>query len=1179
MGWLGLAFVLPSGYASPVFPAAGVALACVLWFGPRVLAGVWLGSALLNLSHSWWIGMLTPSTAVVAVVIAVGASLQAWVGSLLVRWGQGAAWKTLEREQDVVRFLLLGGIIGGIVSALTGVGALRALGIIVGAQLFYTAWTWYIGDVLGIVIFGPLTLCFLVREGDIWRDRRRRIVLPMVLALGLVVLVFYGAARWEREAEGSHIEADGETVQHRIADRMIAHREVLKSLKHFIEATPDFTFSEFEIFTRITLKDNPDIFALSFNDLITDEKRHAFEGMMSSLSPLGTFQITERDETGRLIRAHRRPEYVTVRYIVPLGGNEAAVGYDIYSEPVRRDAINRSRASGDMAVTGPIRLVQEKRRRIGVLEMLPVLAPGGSSTIGFAVGVIKVDEMIEIATKGYIPAGLIVRLVDPRGPAGHNVLYQSGDRPIVSPVAPWRTTLPMGDRNWELSVYATEEYLSRHRSWLSWAAGVAGLLFAALLQTLMLGMTGRTAIIQRKNEDLKASEDRYQRLFNDSPLPIWLYDEASLGFLMVNDRAVSHYGWSRRAFLGITVGDLLPPDERPLFKRGITRQTDEFTREYRHIRHDGSIIDVVVRSSPVRYEGLRARLEVVQDITQERENRAQRLLAEKVFDNSGEAIVITDGEGRILSTNPAFSRITGYRREEVTGRNMRILSSGRHGQMFYQDMWHRLLTDHQWQGEIWNRRKNGEIYPEWLTVAAVLDRDDGGTITHYVGSFSDITEQKAAREQIEFLAYHDPLTRLPNRLLGKDRVHQAIGYAHRYGRRTVVMFLDIDNFKLINDTYGHGTGDALLQEVADRLQHSVREEDTVSRLSGDEFLIVLNNIQDKSAITGICEKLMERLSEAFVFEGGQVAVSVSIGIAVYPDDGTDVDTLLKNADTALYEAKKTGRRTYRFFDMSMNTDMVTYVQKRNALHLALNRGELELYYQPLMHLRTGKLVGVEALLRWNHPELGLQYPGEFIPTAEESGLIVPISEWVLREACRQTMAWRTAGLVLDVVTVNLSAVQFHRSKVDQLVIEILKETGLPPGCLELELTESTLIQHVEHVISTLRRLKSHGIRLSIDDFGTGYSSLSYLKRLDVDRLKIDRSFVNDIVHNSEGRAIVEAMIRIARSLNLKTTAEGVEQDDVRTTLLELGCDEVQGFYFSEPLTAEDFESFWRTLNQ
>jgi len=461
----------------------------------------------------------------------------------------------------------------------------------------------------------------------------------------------------------------------------------------------------------------------------------------------------------------------------------------------------------------------------------------------------------------------------------------------------------------------------------------------------------------------------------------------------------------------------------------------------------------------------------------------------------------------------------------------------------------------------------------WFSITGNPVFGETGEFLGYRGVGTDITERKAAEQQIEFLAYRDTLTGLPNRLLLNDRFEQAKAYADRFKTKVALLFLDLDNFKTINDSLGHAIGDHLLKEIAVRLSESIRDTDTVSRQGGDEFLIVLSDLTDADTIAPILDKLMKRLRDTFWIDGQELSTSISVGITLYPEDGKDFDSLFKKADMAMYRAKDSGRNTYRFFDENMNVEAVEHLAMRNGLRRALERDEFVLHYQPQVDLGTGQVVGAEALIRWRHPDLGLIAPGRFIPIAEDSGLIVPIGEWVMREACRQGMVWKQAGLPEMLIAVNLSSVQFKRGDVVQTVIGALEASGFNPALLELELTESILIGNTESVLAIIKRLKLLGVKLSIDDFGTGYSSLSYLKRFDVDKLKIDQSFIRDLSSDPEDAAIVRAIIQMAQSLNLKTLAEGVEDAQMLEQLRIFRCDAVQGFHFARPMPAEEFAGF------
>jgi len=580
---------------------------------------------------------------------------------------------------------------------------------------------------------------------------------------------------------------------------------------------------------------------------------------------------------------------------------------------------------------------------------------------------------------------------------------------------------------------------------------------------------------------------------------------------------------------------------------------------------DWNIMNV---SMPPLPDGRQAWLSMAVDITEKRQAEEQLKLAAKVFENSMEGIAITDAEGRILSINQAFTAMKGYTAEEVIGLPDRVTSTVKGNENLYRNIMQSLAQDGYWEGEMCGYRKGGETYPEWMKISAIKDVD--GNVTNYLGIFSDISARKIAEEKIQFLAYHDNLTELPNRLLVRDRMEQARAYADREKHKLALLYLDLDNFKTINDSLGHKCGDALLKQVAQRLRECLRETDIISRQGGDEFLIVLSEIMDNEAITKIADNILARLQELFYIDGNELGTSGSIGISIYPDDGSDFDTLFRQADTAMYRAKDSGRSSWRFFDEKMNEDAIEHLHVRNGLRRALENNELVLHYQPQINLARGEVVGAEALIRWNHPERGMVPPIRFISVAEESGLIVPIGSWVMHEACRQAAEWRRAGLPPLVVGVNMSAVQFKRGDVEKTVVSALEKSGLDPALLELELTESILIRDTENVLATIRRLKLLGIKLSIDDFGTGYSSLSYLKRFAVDRLKIDQSFIRSMASSPEDTAIVRAIIHMAQGLNLKTIAEGVEEEAMLKFLSDYRCDEVQGYFFAKPMQNDEF---------
>jgi diguanylate cyclase (GGDEF)-like protein/PAS domain S-box-containing protein len=557
-----------------------------------------------------------------------------------------------------------------------------------------------------------------------------------------------------------------------------------------------------------------------------------------------------------------------------------------------------------------------------------------------------------------------------------------------------------------------------------------------------------------------------------------------------------------------------------------------------------------------------------------RKTEADLRIAATAFDTH-EAMLITDANGVILRVNRAFTESTGYTAQEAIGQTPAILKSGKHNAHFYAAMWDELHRTGSWQGEIWDRRKNGDIYPKWLTISAVKGAD--GTVTHYLGMHADITERKAAEEEIRHLAFFDPLTHLPNRRLLLNRLQQALAACARSGRQGALLFIDLDNFKTLNDTRGHDVGDLLLQQVAQRLLKCVREEDTVARLGGDEFVVMLENLGDtaqEAATHGklVGEKIIEVLNQGFDLAGHEHHTTPSIGIALFTGHTDTVDELLKRADLAMYQSKASGRNTLRFFDSEMQATVTARAELEAHFRDGLHHGQFQLYYQKQVD-HQGRLVGAEALVRWRHPRRGLVSPAEFIPMAEETGLILPLGQWVLETACRQLAQWaRQAHTEHLSLAVNISARQFRHPDFSSHILRALSDSGANPERLKLEITESLLLDDIEDIIAKMMVLKAHGVGFALDDFGTGYSSLSYLRRLPLDQLKIDQSFVRDIFTDANDAAIVRAIVALAESLGLNVIAEGVETLAQRDFLARQGCLTYQGYLFGQPMPVESLDA-------
>ena len=560
------------------------------------------------------------------------------------------------------------------------------------------------------------------------------------------------------------------------------------------------------------------------------------------------------------------------------------------------------------------------------------------------------------------------------------------------------------------------------------------------------------------------------------------------------------------------------------------------------------------------------------------EREARLKVAEAVFETAGEGIMICDADNRIVNVNPAFTSITGFSRDQAVGQTPALLNSGKHDKDFFRGMWESIERNGKWSGEIWNRRQNGEIYPQWLSITVI--EGGGGNIEQYVAVFTDISLHKMNDEKgpAEYQSNYDALTNLPNRRLLHDRIHQALAQAAQNKERVGILYLDLDNFKNVNDSLGYSRGDAVLVEMGNRVKGCLRDRDAIGRMGGDKFLVILPQLRTAEETTMILWRLLEAVGNPLTLKGHKepIMVTTSIGIAIYPDDGETAADLIRNADTAAFHVKKQGGGNWQFFTEDMNIRAMERLTQEKKLRQALEKDQLVLHYQPKVELRRGRIIGMEALVRWQDPDDGeLMPPASFIPLAEETGLIIPLGEWVLHTACAQAKAWQEAGMRPMGLAVNLSARQLMKKDLLADMVRILDATGLTPEFLEMEITETSLMERADEAIVTLRGIQEMGVKLAADDFGTGYSSLNYLRNFPLNSIKIDHSFVADIGGGGGGAMLAAAVIAIGQSLGLRVIAEGVESQEQLAFLRQQWCDEIQGFLFSRPLPVEAFEALMR----
>jgi len=878
-------------------------------------------------------------------------------------------------------------------------------------------------------------------------------------------------------------------------------------------------------------------------------------------------------------------------YIQPLIGNEAALGLDLNSEPTRAAAIAKVRATLAPVMTAKIQLAQDPNGPGGTLLLAPSFDRLGKIS-GFCSAVIDLQSIINDVES---VKGLQWKLSDMS--AGGALLYSNTQKSFPAFSSKlfsdktgqyFQANLLLADRHWHIVIYQSYAVLMGDTFSLSLLMLLLAFITCAVVGGMTLVSSGeRQRIAEKVTEKTMAlskeiarrqafqatlvqSEQRYRNLFDKAPVGHVLKRLDDGQFVAINPAFEAMTGYSLDELNQLDPWDLTPKryqlsETEQLERLKQTRRYGPYQKHY--LNKNGQLVAVRLNGALVTgADGEQLILFIVEDITEQERTVARVNLLAQVFQQSGEGITIMDANDIIVDVNSAFSQITGYSREEIIGKNCRFLEAERTDKGIDPQVRAALEQTGFWQGEVWDRHKHGYDFPKWLMMSVV--RDDAGAVSHYIGSFTDISERKVSEERIHFLAHHDSLTLLPNRLSLQSRLEVVFREALASDSQIAVMFIDMDHFKNINDTLGHHVGDQLLLEVARRLKNIVGDTDTVARLGGDEFVVALSDT-NHDEVASLAEALRSGLSQTYVINNQALHSSPSIGISLFPTDGDSVEALMKNADMAMYRAKAAGRNNYQFFTAAMNTLITERQQIETGLRQVLANDELRLHYQPQIDIRTGQVVSVEALVRWQHPEFGMVAPDRFIPIAEEIDMIIPIGQWVLETAMAQLAVWRAAGATELRMAVNLSAHQLRKDSIVADITNVLLKHKLGKGALELEITESVAMQYPEQNARLLAELRQHGIELAIDDFGTGYSSLSYLKLLPLDRLKLDRSFVKDIESDPNDAAISAATISMSHELGLTVVAEGVENEAQLVLLSSMGCDLVQGFYFSKPLAAEE----------
>ncbi|HCN88346.1 MAG TPA: PAS domain S-box protein [Oxalobacteraceae bacterium] len=940
-------------------------------------------------------------------------------------------------------------------------------------------------------------------------------LITLLVGLILTMLLFASVRRVESALQNAQFQQSAKLRTAAVAVGMLDAVEQLVVVNQLFRTFGVISREQFHSFTAPLLERYPQIQALSFQRLVLRADRRAFEAAMRHRYP--DFMITEMAD-GRQRRAALRDSYNVVDYIEPLAGNEAAVGLDTAISEERSEASRRARASGQVAATGLLSLAQYQGWHTGFLVVTPVYLRG---------------------------APLDTAAARQRAAIGENAAVFRVDH-LIDTILGGEGFLNVPGMT--ISVYANPTADSRYLAFRHGAAPGAAASGGTAPQSAASIPFGWMPLIPRW---LLADQiDPVSETFNLAGSP-WLVQIAQTAVPFT-----ANHGGSLYALLG-----------------GILSSVLAAAYVYALVSRSATIERVTgERTAALQFANLR----LSEDIALRMRTEKFLRLRERVIDVSANAIIICSAEApdyAIEYVNPAFERITGYGAVEVVGRSLESLQGSSQDQQNIGEIRAALRDKREGHALLRNYRKDGTGYWNDLFIAPV--QDENGVISHFVVAQYDITAVMRYEAELEFQAQHDSLTGLANRNLLRERLTQAIAGADRSGTPIWIVFVDVDRFKFVNDTLGHEAGDTLLKVLAGRLQSAARGADTVARVGGDEFVLVLREHTEDGPGLAVLQHIMDAVAQPLMIEEHEFFLTCSIGVATYPTDGSTAENLIKHADIAMYRAKEMGRNTFQFYTETMNARTLDRLSIEADLRHALERDEFVVHYQPQVDLSSGRIVGMEALIRWNHPVHGQIAPARFIGLAEEMGLIIPIGAWVMRTACIQTKSWQQAGLGDLRVAVNLSPRQFTQKAFVQSIAEVLQATGLEARFLDLELTESMVMHDVDNAIAILRNLKALGVHISIDDFGTGYSSLSYLRRFPIDVLKIDQSFVNDLTVDPDDAAIVVSIISLAHSLRLQVIAEGVETAEQLAFLRARGCDQVQGYYFSRPLAPEAFERMFQ----
>jgi len=1178
-----------SGYISPFWPAAGLALAAVWVYRNKILPGLVLGIFFAD-----WLSFSADSASfsenlAIALLSTLGSTLQAVIGARCIEYFNGRNNPLLDDKSILI--FLAGGMLSCTIAPVFGGVGLVMFKSIPWQDVTNLGLTWWVGDSLGVIVFTPLLLCWIGRPEAIWLPRIKLVALPLLITSVILFAFFQVSTVLEQKRLFAVFQKNSARVSMLLRENFSDQEALTEFVKNVFDVVPEVSAQNFTVLVKPLLAKNTDIRAFEWIEKVPAYKRPQFERELNR-------KITEWRQSGSAVPAADRDAYYVIRYLYPVENNLAAWGYDVSSYPVAQKTLNAARDPGKIQVAAPAKLIQTKQPKAGVVFYAPVYAKGYTlktvaqrrdAFLGVVATVSVIDDMLSDFFTQWPTLKLFVQITR-KG----QVIYQNYTPESLKVLNGFKTkdTIQIANQTWNISYFPAPSFVESVHTYF-YNLVIIGFIFATLVTAGVLMLTGRTLrteqLVEARTRELAESEQKFRALIQSQQAVFWQADTKNFQFTFVSDQAKTILGYPPKKWLEHDFWlKTMHPDDRkwaPAFCREQTEAGKSHQFDYRMRHEKGHIIWVrdIVTVEKEAGRGVTRMMGVMVDVTEyyqiEEELRFKERKYRVLFESSFEALIVFDVDRfKIVEANAKTLHLfglpkQGLERVDPMSFSPQFQDNGEPSFQMAQEKMAQVI-------------KQGQLEFQWTHLNAAGEKilcAINMTLLPSLGeqlvliSIRDITEQKKSEQEIAKLAFYDALTGLANRRLLLNQLQTEIISAKRNNVYGAVIFMDLDRFKVLNDSLGHHVGDELLKQVAGRIQSVLRDEDLAARLGGDEFVVLIrphaqSQDQIQEASHKVAEKIRKALEQPYFMGEYEHICSSSFGISIFPEEGVSANEILQQADKAMYAAKEQGRNAVCFYHITMQQQADERLFLEKELRRALKQNDFTLVYQPQLD-KDGNVHSAEALIRWQHAEKGVISPAQFIPLAEETGLIIEIGEWVLNQACQHLRQWSERGILLDHVAVNVSARQFSQAHFVESVRRAIKRSGIPASALFIELTEGILLKNIHETVEKMRALKEIGVKISIDDFGTGYSSLAYLKSLPLDQLKIDQSFVRDILIDPNDAVIVETIIHMANNLQLEIVAEGVEDKGQKEFLEARGCEIFQGYYFSKPLPVEAFTQY------